>query len=265
MSIVFAAIAPHPPLLAPSIGKENVKKLSATADAFKILSRDLHVAKPDTIVVISPHGPVMEERFTVGVHETYEGALQEFGDFSTRLTFRPDHGLVEHLRRAARREGHLLHLQTEIGLDYGVTVPLLFLLSEFTSLPRVVPIYYSLRDAKTQFSFGQVLGDTCSSVQHRIAIIASADLSHRLRTDSPAGYSPRAQEFDDAVLEAVRHKNAVSLINMESGLVKEVEACGYRSILILLGSLHGMNYEPKILSYEAPFGVGYLVAHMMLA
>jgi len=27
-----------------------------------------------------------------------------------------------------------------------------------------------------------------------------------------------------------------------------------------LGTLENMSYEPKVLSYEAPFGVGYLVA-----
>jgi hypothetical protein len=34
-----------------------------------------------------------------------------------------------------------------------------------------------------------------------------------------------------------------------------------RPVVILLGALNGLKVKPKILSYEGPFGVGYLVAY----
>jgi hypothetical protein len=35
MSLVFAAIVPHPPLLIPSIGKEGIKKIDKTKRALE--------------------------------------------------------------------------------------------------------------------------------------------------------------------------------------------------------------------------------------
>jgi len=51
---------------------------------------------------------------------------------------------------------------------------------------------------------------------------------------------------------------------MDKNLVEEAGECGYRSIIILLGALDGLDWKPEILSYEAPFGVGYLVANFKI-
>ena len=48
---------------------------------------------------------------------------------------------------------------------------------------------------------------------------------------------------------------------MNKSLIDEAGECGYRSILILLGIFHELNYRIEVLSYEGPFGVGYLVAN----
>ena len=47
---------------------------------------------------------------------------------------------------------------------------------------------------------------------------------------------------------------------MDERLVSVAGECGLRSILILLGILSGNKIKPEVLSYEGPFGVGYLVA-----
>jgi aromatic ring-opening dioxygenase LigB subunit len=45
-------------------------------------------------------------------------------------------------------------------------------------------------------------------------------------------------------------------------LVQSAGECGLRSIVILMGALDGLKVKPEILSYEGPFGVGYLVASL---
>ena len=50
----------------------------------------------------------------------------------------------------------------------------------------------------------------------------------------------------------------------DEDFVDDAGECGYRSILILMGILDGLNIKPRILSYEGPFGVGYLVADYKL-
>lgn len=46
----------------------------------------------------------------------------------------------------------------------------------------------------------------------------------------------------------------------------EAGECGLRSFSFLLGILEEskINWKPEVLSYEGPFGVGYLVANFRL-
>ena len=46
----------------------------------------------------------------------------------------------------------------------------------------------------------------------------------------------------------------------------EAGECGLRSFSFLLGILEesGLDWQPEILSYEGPFGVGYLVINFVL-
>ena len=43
-------------------------------------------------------------------------------------------------------------------------------------------------------------------------------------------------------------------------LIEEAGECGYRPLLVMLGSLSGEPVEPQVLSYQGPLGVGYCVA-----
>ncbi len=56
MSIVFAAIAPHPPILLPSVGSEEDRlKVKKTITALEELGRKFKEANPDFLVISSPH------------------------------------------------------------------------------------------------------------------------------------------------------------------------------------------------------------------
>jgi hypothetical protein len=74
----------------------------------------------------------------------------------------------------------------------------------------------------------------------------------------------KLKEFDQKIIGFLRKKKVKEIINMDSKLIEEAGECGYRSILILLGILDNTDWEPEILSYQAPFGVGYLTANFKL-
>ncbi|MFH1207865.1 MAG: hypothetical protein V1668_04725 [Patescibacteria group bacterium] len=46
--------------------------------------------------------------------------------------------------------------------------------------------------------------------------------------------------------------------------MEEAGECGLRSIIMLLGMLNTVSYEPELYSYEGPFGVGYMVTNFKL-
>jgi len=80
--------------------------------------------------------------------------------------------------------------------------------------------------------------------------------------EAPAGYSPRGRVFDKKLTELIQQKNIKGILNLDQELIEEAGECGLRSIVILLGALSGLRWEVKSLSYEAPFGVGYMVASL---
>jgi aromatic ring-opening dioxygenase LigB subunit len=92
----------------------------------------------------------------------------------------------------------------------------------------------------------------------RVAVIASADLSHKVNEQSPGGATPEGILFDTTVEEATRTNNVEKLMQLSPTVIEGVGQCGFRPIMTLLGTLQDMNVTPKTLCYEAPFGVGYL-------
>ena len=99
----------------------------------------------------------------------------------------------------------------------------------------------------------------------RVAVIASADLAHSLTKDAPGGFSPRGAEFDAKIQELLAHRNVPGLLQMDPTLCAEAKECGLRAILIALGLLDGIDYTARVLSYEGPLGIGYLVSHLQFS
>lgn len=263
MSLNFSAITPHSPLLIPSIGRENFKKTEKTQQSLINLANELYASKPDSLIIISSHAPLSEESFLINYSENYQGSLKKFGDFETKLKFRPDSELVAHLKMRAQEENVPLNIVCEPQLDHGSLVPLFWLTKHLPELP-VTPIGYSLFDLKQHFNFGILLQKEIQKSTKRIAVIASGDLSHCTREEAPAGYKQEGKIFDDKLVNLLKQKNVPEILNLDPKLIKQASECGLRAIIILLGILNGINYEPQFLSYENPFGVGYLTINFVI-
>src|SRR3989339_675883 len=91
------------------------------------------------------------------------------------------------------------------------------------------------------FAFGQFLHRQLSSIDKRFAVIASADLSHRLTKDAPGGYSKRGSEFDKKLVSLVKKNDVAAILKFDRALAEEAGECGLRPIAILLGILDTGN------------------------
>jgi len=263
---IFAAICPHPPIIVPTIGKPaDLKLVSKTIEGMKKLAEKFAQVKPETVIVISPHGPVDSNHFTIIDSPTLAGHFYNFGDFQTELIFRNDQELTEIIEKKCQEAKIPLRTANIKELDHGTLVPLYYLARKHPNF-KVVPLAYSYLNLETHFKFGQLLNKIIDREQFSVnyGIIASGDLSHRLTLDAPAGFSSRGKEFDGKLIEFLKNKDIDRILNMDPDLVEEAGECGYRSIIILLGVLNDLNWQPEILSYEGPFGVGYLVANFKL-
>lgn len=258
----FACFVPHTPVLIPEVGKENIKQLDSTLQAYKNLEHDLYSVKPDVILVISPHSEQRSGSFAINQSPKLKVDFKKFGDLVTKLEFDNDIGFGYQVKELVETEMPVV-LTAQEELDYGAGVPL-FLLAQHLKNVKVINISYSDLDNEKHLQFGRKIRKQINLSGKRVAVVASGDMSHKLQPDSPAGYSPRGQEFDQKVIKLIQDKDIAGLKNLDSELVKESGECGYKSLLILFGILEDINYEPQKLSYQSPFGIGYLVENFKI-
>jgi len=221
--LVFACISPHPPIILPTVGSfADRKKVKSTISALESLAPKLAAAKPDTLIISSPH--------------------PDWG-FNVPLHFLLPRGVLSSppLRWDA--------------IDTSGT----------TDRPSVIPLLTTLDSPKQHFARGKEIIRQIPKKQH-VAWIASGDMSHYLKEDGPYGYHPAGPEFDKKFIELLKKKDISGILNLDPNLVEEAGVCGLWSFCMLFGALEetGVDWQPEILSYEGPFGVGYLVANIRI-
>lgn len=258
----FAALTPHPPIIIPEIGESQIIKVKKTIKAMGKLSKMPALKSCQTLIVISPHGLIYPDRINICGMPDLAGDLSQFGLGEVNFRFKNDLALAGKIDAQAEKNG----LQTllydngnnRFELDHGTLVPLYYL-SKNMDKPEIVPIAYSYQDKATHFAFGEVIYEVISQTKKNIGLIASGDLSHRLIQSAPAGYSEKGKEFDKLLINYLKEKDIQGILEMDDDFIEEAGECGYKSILVLLGAINKLNWQPEILSYEGPFGVGYAI------
>ncbi|MBI4288571.1 MAG: AmmeMemoRadiSam system protein A [Chloroflexi bacterium] len=259
--VVFGCIVPHPPLLVPDIGRGQDKAISSTIHALESLAKMLADARPETVVIISPHGHSLPDAMGVATCTEIKGDLRSWGARSADLDTSNDLVFVDALMKEAEAASIPLRSigDRSYNLDHGVLVPMYFLVKGAKGLP-LVPLTFSWLSLEEHYAFGRAIARAAARSGRKVAIIASGDLSHRLIPEAPAGYDPQGEVFDKSLVEAVKVWDIRSILDLDPELIERAGECGLRSICILLGVLSESKVAPEVLSYEGPFGVGYLVA-----
>lgn len=146
--------------------------------------------------------------------------------------------------------------------DWGFNVPLFFIADSFKGKIRTFLI--GLESPEFYFKEGRKLFEKLDK-DKRYALIASADLSHCLKEDGPYGFQADGPKFDKELADSLKKKDIKNILEL-GNKYPEAGECGLRSICFMLGILEAskLNYQPEILSYEGPFGVGYLVAELKI-
>lgn len=262
--IVYGMIAPHPPLLIPDIGGRRIRAIEKTKNALDHASAALTSYSPDAAIFFSPHGRVSHSTVNVYSNKSFEGNFSMFGLPSIQYQANGDSALAEAIVSFAREADFPASLVREHNLDHGVMVPLHFI-QDAGYKGSILPVAIALLSLKKLFEFGQILARAVESNEKKVALIASADLSHRLTFDAPAGYSPQGKIFDQKLTKLVSDNDVKGLINFDQDLAEEAGQDALWSIAILLGAIEGKNFKLELLSYEGPFGVGYMVAQCLPA
>ncbi len=259
--LVFSGIAPHPPIMVPEVGRESIASVVDSIEAMAELTKRVIDSGAETVILISPHAPLEVDSFVA-----YEGpqVTADFSNFSApeiSFTAPVDEELLSAIRKAAASQNYEVTILRDLDLDHGTAVPLYFL-QRNGFRGRVVTLGYSFLSNDDHLRFGSCIRNAVDEVGRRVAFIASGDLSHRLKPRAPAGYNPEAHVFDDQVVDALRSNVPQRIVEIDYNLRKLAGECGYRSMLVAIGACSNLPLSCEVLSYEAPFGVGYLVAQL---
>jgi len=267
-NLLLNAIFPHPPIIIPEIGKDNLTTAEKTYQGVQRLAKEVITANPETLVFITPHGPTFQDALILWEMESLGGSFAAFGAPEIKISFPNDLDLVDRIVAAAKavnapaakfNEELAKDYGVNSSLDHGVLVPLYFL-QKAGFQGKIVVISMGLLPFIELYSFGRAIQEAVNGLGKKVAVITSADLSHRLTPDAPAGYDPNGRVLDQKIVEAVREAKAEDLLNLDRLMIEKAAECGLRPIIIGLGTLDGWETDNQVISYEGPFGVGYMTA-----
>lgn len=260
-SIVFSGIAPHPPIMVPEVGGDAIAEVRGSIEAMAEFSRRIIDSGAETVVLISPHAPLHPRAFVAYQDAMLRGSFANFRAPQAEVGFPLDTELLDTLIRTTSQDGcDVIGLRNH-GLDHGTAVPLYFL-DRNGWRGRVIALGYSFLSDEDHLKFGGCISKAADAVGRRVALVASGDLSHRLKPEAPAGFNPDAHLFDEAVVKAIDDNEPRQITEIDPDLRRMAGECGYRSMLVALGAIKELPQACQVLHYEAPFGVGYLVAQL---
>lgn len=267
--LVFAGLVPHPPLLVEGVGDELKAEAAETDAAYQQLALRLTEHAPATVVIISPHGPIFADVYTVLAWPRLKGDFTPFGS-TVSMAWDNDCSYVaqacqlataQHLPLVSISQRQLNAHRQSVNLDHGTLLPLYYL-KKAGWQGRVVCIRIGGISPDQCFRIGKVLAQAADNKS--VALLASGDLSHCLSDNGPSPYNPAGREFDQIIVSALKEGNFQQIFNLPPELRQRAAECGWRPLVTLLGALDGYSVTTAVLNYQGPFGVGYLVATMEL-
>lgn len=282
MSILAAYAVPHPPLIIPTVGRGEERGIQDTIDAYRNVARRIAALRPETIVVVSPHAPLYRDAFHVTDSAALSGSMAPFGAPQTQVDIRTDGEFVYALAQAAEAAGIPLagSKRRDGGMDHATFIPLWFAneaIREAGEEPsyRLVRVGLSLLAPDVHRRLGALVAGTATALGRATVLIASGDLSHKLKADGPYGFAPEGPVFDGRIAEIFSSGDLDELFAFDEDFCEAAAECGLRSFQIMTGALEaeaaGVDgacsvagddgaFGHELLSCEGPFGVGYAVA-----
>ena len=244
MAVTSSGLMCHAPIVHPKVGGERAERCVATTSAMREVAARTIASRPERLVLVSPHSPRPATDFSAW-EGTHRGALADFGapDVAVELPDAPE--VAETLALPGVRRGRR-------SLDHGAMVPLAFLWEAGWRGPTaILALPWSSSPASEQ------LGGRLAGLPGRTAVIASGDMSHRLKQGAPAGFHPKARLFDAAFLRALEEERWEDLERTPHRAEAAEDVVD--TTRLALGAA-GEPLHAEVLAYEGPWGVGYAEA-----
>lgn len=261
MPMLGAILTPHPPVLLPEVGRGRECEINATGQAMRAAAAEVARWKPDVLIVASPHTVLYGNYFHIAPGAGTAGDMSAFGAPQVRIEVEYDGPLRDEIVRRAREKGLEAGTlgQRNPALDHGALIPLVFLRKAGVDCP-IIRMGLSGFSSLEHYRLGQCVVEAAEALGRRAVFVASGDLSHKLKSNGPYGFAPEGPVFDRRVTETMASGDFLRFLTMDAELCQRAAECGLRAFQMMSGALDGLAVEPRLLSHEGTFGVGYAVA-----
>lgn len=261
MALLAAYAVPHPPLIVPEVGRGQERRVQRTIDAYHKIAEEIGALAPETILVLTPHSVLYSDYIHISPGKGAAGDLGRFGAGQVSLSVDYDTPLVSLIEELSFEAGIPAGTQGERdpSLDHGTLVPLYFLRERLPGC-RIVRISVSGLTPLEHYRFGICIQKAIEKLGRRAVLIASGDLSHRLKDEGPYDFAEEGPQFDRQITQAMAKGDFLQFLQFEEGFCEAAGECGLRSFQVMAGALDGLAVQSELLSYEGPFGVGYAVS-----
>lgn len=255
--LTFAGLFPHPPIVVPSVAGPRHDQCRRSFDGGRRFAERLVASGPHRVVVLSPHAPRRDRAFGLWQGNRLRGDLGRFGAPHDMVDAEADPTLLERLRADTTLESWRI---PSGPMDHGAVIPLWFLeQAGWRGKTSVLSLPWRYDNAQLE-ACGRWLARHLEALGEPYALVASGDMTHRALPDAPAGYHPRAVEFDQALCHSIERGRLDTIADIDPEL-RELAAEDAADTSLIVAA--ACDYEARgceVVSYEHPFGVGYLVA-----
>ncbi len=258
MSVIAGFMVPHPPLIIPDVGRGEESKISETTHAYEKVADEIAALEPETIVITSPHSVMYSDYFHISPGNGATGSLERFRAPRVRFSESYDTELVSRICDLAEAENLPAGTlgERDAGLDHGTMVPLWFVRNRYKG-GRIVRIGLSGLPLTDHYRLGKIIARASEDTEKRTVIIASGDLSHKLKEYGPYGYAPEGPEYDRRIMDVCSRASFGELFDFDENFCEKAAECGHRSFVIMAGAFDGLKVRASVLSHQDVTGVGY--------
>jgi len=273
LPLVYACIAPHGSEAIPQLASRIVfRKFRPTTLGMERIAVEVKRAKPDIIVIASPHNLRLWRHIGIVIAENSSGILRASPQSrkSVTLKMKCDVGFARALLALASKRGLPVvgvnygsaeGPASDMPMDWGVLIPLWFFAKKLRRRPGIVIVTPSREISfRRNFEFGKAIADLAERSRKRVVFVASADQAHTHKKSGPYGFSRRAREYDAMILDLVSRNRLRSILRLDPNLVEQAKPDSLWQMVMLAGVAEKVKLRGSILSYQAPTYFGMMCA-----
>ncbi len=261
-------VSPHPPIILSEIGNGEEEKASATIAGMKKIAEKVASVKPKTIAVVTPHGNVFSDALCINTLDKPKGDFSKFRHREIKYEFECDKDKAHKMCTELVANGiSCLSLNHDTAgkynisedLDHGALVPLYFITKKYEDF-KLIHISIGFLSKTEMYEAGRIISDVLGDEN---VLLISGDLSHKLKSSGPYDYDEMGPVYDKYIVDAIKSKRYIDILDIDNYMLEHAGQCAQKPLELMIGALEGYDTQTEVFSYEGPYGVGYMTAHIL--